>query len=281
MSLRWVYHHRKENWRLYRSEIIGTASPRFACPETQQNTTTFYHDRFVLLYYHLLVGTADLFFAWRYLFLLLSGSGREMMRYPISGSLQSCRIRLYITSMLAIVQSKFFSLFACSWWRMVMARRGLFFSLRRLAYWKGVWRSIERAGRYLSAFLAFFRLYVFYRWDLLVSHQNIQTTKVQTFTSLPFSVSEILTPLNLPLTYLLSPPAHPLPILDLPITPPPYVRQYHPTLSPLHSHVIISPLNLSRKNPSPSSRTSAQEPDGWERRRSLSNPCPISQPALL
>lgn len=228
MSLRWVYHHRKENWRLYWSEIIGTASPRFACPGTQQNTTTFYHDRFVLLYYHLLVGTADLFFAWRYLFLLLSGSGREMMRYPISGSLQSCWIRLYIT------------FYACD-----RSKQVFLFLLVLGGGW--LWRAedyffpsapglLVEDGEASSA-LVVTSIFFSHSFGCTYSTGGISCISSKSYKLQKFKPShhrllrvcpQSSYPSIFPPTYLLTSHAYPSPILNLPITFHPLSRQYHP-----------------------------------------------------
>lgn len=87
-----------------------------------------------------------------------------------------CRIRLYITFMLAIVQSKFS--FTCleGWsWRSEDFSFGAILIVRRMEKLRARWS----LPRWLLACL---RLYVFADEIFCISYKNIQTTKVQTFT---------------------------------------------------------------------------------------------------
>ena len=138
--------------------------------------------------------------------------GREMMRYPISGF--TFLLDSVVHYFYACDRSKqvfLFCLFLLEGW---FWRAEDFFFLRRLTCWMedGEHRARWSLPRWLLTFL---RLYVF-TGGIFYLIKNIQTTKVQTFTSLPCPFCPQLSyPLTFPPTYLLVSLAYPLHILNL------------------------------------------------------------------
>lgn len=151
-----------------------------------------------------------------------------MMRYPISGSFTIFldSVVHYFLCLRSFKAS--FSLFACSWWRMVLARRGFVFPLAPGLLDQG-WRSIERAGRYLDGFSHSFGCTYSTGGIFLYL---IKTYKLQKFKPSHHCLLRVCPqfsyPSIFPPTYLLTSHAYPSPILNLPITFNPLSRQYHP-----------------------------------------------------
>ena len=134
------------------------------------------------------------------------------MRYPISGF--TFLLDSVVHYFYACDRSKqvfLFCLFLLEGW---FWRAEDFFFLRRLTCWMedGEHRARWSLPRWLLTFL---RLYVF-TGGIFYLIKNIQTTKVQTFTSLPCPFCPQLSyPLTFPPTYLLVSLAYPLHILNL------------------------------------------------------------------
>jgi hypothetical protein len=134
------------------------------------------------------------------------------------------------------------------------------------------WRMEKHRARWSLPrwLLACLRLYVSTDEIFCISFKDIQTTKVQTFTSLRPSCHKlsILPPTNVTshttcITIALPHPPH---------HTPPHLRQYHPTRTymqqPSPQHVILSLyLNVYRKNPP--SPSFGPVPEGWECTRTL------------
>jgi hypothetical protein len=233
MSSRWVYHHRRENRRLTGARSPEQQSLRLPAPEHNKtnNNTTFYHDRFVLLYYHFLVGTAD--------FCLEIPISAVIWEWERNDAIPPSGLQFLSDSdvhyLYACDRSKQVFPFFC----LILWRDG--HGVQRIIYLAlvmldGMW-IVLRALVVTSMAFRLHQLYVSSD-ETYLSHQHIQTTKVQTFIILPLLV--IVTQI---------PPTAPLYIACIITTHacinPPHHNHHPPPISPHitppHQRVILPP----------------------------------------